>query len=107
MLSLLETHIGNARSERVRNEGKRAPGGGERLRQIHLLSGLDTEALDHFPHRDEMLEASGRTLLGRMVGAVDIAKVVAFLCTEDAAMIRGQVIMVDGGAFLGAGSPIT
>ena len=75
---------------------------------VNAVSGglVDTEALDHFPHRDEMLEAGRRTLLGRMVGAVDIAKVVAFLCTEDAAMIRGQVIAVDGGAFLGAGPPI-
>jgi enoyl-[acyl-carrier protein] reductase III len=27
----------------------------------------------------------------------DIAGVVAFLCTPEAAMIRGQVIVVDGG----------
>ena len=35
-----------------------------------------------------------------MAEAADIAKVVAFLCTEEADMIRGQVIVVDGGATL-------
>jgi enoyl-[acyl-carrier protein] reductase III len=37
---------------------------------------------------------------GRMVTPEDIAAVVAFLCTEDASMIRGQVIVVDGGLTL-------
>ncbi|HBJ31151.1 MAG TPA: hypothetical protein DDY93_07285, partial [Dehalococcoidia bacterium] len=32
----------------------------------------------------------------------DIARVVAFLCTPDADMIRGQVIVVDGGVTLKA-----
>jgi enoyl-[acyl-carrier protein] reductase III len=35
-----------------------------------------------------------------MVEADDLARVVAFLCTEDAAMIRGQTIVVDGGLSL-------
>ena len=38
-----------------------------------------------------------RTPAGRMVEPDDIARVVAFLCGEDAAMIRGQTIVVDGG----------
>ena len=37
------------------------------------------------------------TLAGRMVSAEDIANVVAFLCREEAFMIRGQTIIVDGG----------
>ena len=37
---------------------------------------------------------------GRLVGAEDIANVVAFLCSEEAYMIRGQTIIVDGGTSL-------
>jgi enoyl-[acyl-carrier protein] reductase III len=32
-----------------------------------------------------------------MVVPEDLARVVAFLCTDDAAMIRGQTLVVDGG----------
>ena len=71
---------------------------------VNAVSGgyVKTEALDHFPNREEMLAAGKKTLTGRMVTADDIARVVAFLCTEDAAMIRGQVILVDGGVSLRA-----
>ena len=71
---------------------------------VNAVSGgyVDTEALDHFPVQEEMLEAGRNTLVGRMVDAEDIARVVAFLCTDDAAMIRGQVVVVDGGATLRA-----
>lgn len=37
------------------------------------------------------------TPAGRMVTGEDIAGVVAFLCSEDASMILGQIILVDGG----------
>lgn len=37
----------------------------------------------------------------RMAKPEDIAKVVAFLCSDDAEMIRGQSIIVDGGLTLG------
>ncbi len=69
---------------------------------VNAVSGgyVDTEALEAFSQGDEMREAGGRTLLGRMLTGGDIAKVVAFLCTEEAAMIRGQVLVVDGGATL-------
>jgi NAD(P)-dependent dehydrogenase (short-subunit alcohol dehydrogenase family) len=30
----------------------------------------------------------------------DVARVVAFLCSEDARMIRGQILLVDGGEML-------
>ena len=67
---------------------------------VNAVSGgyVDTEALDHFPNRDEMRAAGERTALGRMVETGDIARVVAFLCSKEAEMIRGQVIVVDGGA---------
>ncbi len=35
-----------------------------------------------------------------MVQPEDIANVVAFLCSEEAAMIRGQIIIIDGGLSL-------
>ena len=72
---------------------------------VNAVSGghVETGALDSFPNRDEMLAAGKRTPAGRMVSVEDIARVVAFLCTEDAQMIRGQIIVVDGGATLVAG----
>ncbi|MCL4295846.1 MAG: SDR family oxidoreductase [Anaerolineae bacterium] len=41
--------------------------------------------------------AQSRTPAGRLVTPEDVARIVAFLCSEDAAMIVGQTIMVDGG----------
>ena len=69
---------------------------------VNAVSGgyVDTGALDHFPTKGEMLASGERTLLERMVSAEDIAKVTAFLCTEEAEMIRGQVLVVDGGVSL-------
>lgn len=59
---------------------------------------VQTEALDHFPNREEMLaETIRRTPTGRMVTPQDMAKVVTFLCTADASMIRGQTLVIDGG----------
>ncbi|MFC1920070.1 enoyl-[acyl-carrier-protein] reductase FabL [Chloroflexota bacterium] len=40
------------------------------------------------------------TPAGRMVQPEDIANTVAFLCSDAAAMIRGQIIVVDGGVSL-------
>ena len=72
---------------------------------VNAVSGgyVDTDALTHFPNREEMLAVGKQTPAGRMVTAEDIARVVAFLCGDDAAMIRGQIIVVDGGATLTAG----
>ena len=69
---------------------------------VNAVSGgyVETDALEHFPNREEMRASGRRTPAGRMVTSEDIARVVAFLCTEDASMIRGQVIVVDGGATL-------
>jgi enoyl-[acyl-carrier protein] reductase III len=59
---------------------------------------VDTGALKYFPSRDLLLsEAERRTPAGRRVEPEDVAKVVAFLCSEDAAMICGQTLVVDGG----------
>ncbi len=69
---------------------------------VNAVSGgvVATEALKHFEiTRDgTLLQAvAARTPAGRNVEPADIANVVAFLCTPAAAMIRGQVIVVDGG----------
>ena len=62
-----------------------------------------TGALEHFPGRSDMVaQATSETPAGRPLELDDIARVVCFLCSEDARMIRGQVIVVDGGATLRA-----
>jgi len=59
---------------------------------------VDTDALRHFPARDEMLaRAAAATPAGRMVRPEDVADAVAFLCSDEAAMIRGHTLVVDGG----------
>ena len=59
---------------------------------------VETGALEHFPNREEMLSSSrARTPAGRMVESEDVAAAVAFLCSPDAEMVRGHVLVVDGG----------
>ena len=58
---------------------------------------VETDALDHFPNREEMLASGRRNPAGRIVTPADVAGVVSFLCSEDAEMIRGQTIVIDGG----------
>jgi enoyl-[acyl-carrier protein] reductase III len=67
---------------------------------VNCVSGglVETDALTHFPRREEMVENSrSRTPAGRMVEPLDIARVVGFLCGPGGEMIRGQIIVVDGG----------
>lgn len=64
---------------------------------------VETDALKHFnAASDESVieRASAATPAGRLVTPEDVANVVAFLCTPAASMIRGQVILVDGGYLL-------
>ena len=63
---------------------------------------VETGALEHFPDREAMLELGRRNPAGRLVTPEDVAGVVAFLCSPDAEMIRGQVVVVDGGFSLRA-----
>jgi len=68
--------------------------------RVNAVSGgvVETGALEHFPNKEQMLEAARtRTPAGRMVEAEDIADAVAFLCSPEAEMIRGQTVVVDGG----------
>lgn len=67
---------------------------------------VDTEALQHFDGMKDWADqrlgfARQRTPASRLVGVEDVAAAVAFLCSPDAAMIRGQVLLVDGGFTLG------
>ena len=59
---------------------------------------VETEALDFFPSKDAILaEGLRRTPAGRLVTPEEVAKLVAWLCTDDARMIVGQTIVMDGG----------
>jgi len=59
---------------------------------------VDTEALKKFPNREQILDgALQRTPMGRLTLPEDVADVALFLCSELAAMIQGQTIVVDGG----------
>ena len=59
---------------------------------------VDTGALEFFSDRERMLETfRERTPAGRLTEPDDIADVVAFLASPEADMIRGQVVVVDGG----------
>jgi enoyl-[acyl-carrier protein] reductase III len=61
---------------------------------------VKTEALGHFPGFQEgafVANIETHTPAGRLATPQDVANVVAFLCTPQAEMIRGQTIVVDGG----------
>jgi enoyl-[acyl-carrier protein] reductase III len=60
-----------------------------------------TEALDAFPDAAGVKGLAARpTPAGRPVTPEDVAKTVAWLCGEGGEMVRGQVIVVDGGEML-------
>jgi len=60
-----------------------------------------TDALQHFDavrQEQGLIEkARAQVPAGRLVTPEDVAQVVAFLCTPAASMIRGQILLVDGG----------
>jgi enoyl-[acyl-carrier protein] reductase III len=59
---------------------------------------VETDALTHFTGGARLLqEGRERNPSGRMVAPEDVAGVVRFLCSPEAAMIVGQTIVVDGG----------
>ena len=70
---------------------------------------VETEALKLYIADPNLPKPTWQTTpAGRMVQPEDIANVVAFLCTDAAAMIRGQIITIDGGVSLSpVGSDVT
>ena len=61
---------------------------------------VETDALKHFASLGDpntIPHAIANTPAGRLVTPEDVAGVVAFLCSPAAWMIRGQVIVIDGG----------
>jgi enoyl-[acyl-carrier protein] reductase III len=72
--------------------------------RVNGVSGgvVETEALDYFPNKDAMLATVSRTPAGRLVEPDDIAAAVSFLASPDAEMVRGQILVVDGGFSLPA-----
>jgi enoyl-[acyl-carrier protein] reductase III len=72
--------------------------------RVNAVSGavVDTGALEYFPNKEEMLRSAERTPAGRLVEPDDIAGAVSFLCSDDAAMMCGQTLVVDGGYSLPA-----
>lgn len=72
--------------------------------RVNAVSGgvVETDALEHFPNREAMLEAGRSNPVGRLVTPEDVAGAVSFLCGPDAEMVRGQTLVVDGGFSLRA-----
>jgi enoyl-[acyl-carrier protein] reductase III len=68
--------------------------------RVNAVSGglVQTDALKSFDWGSRVIEDTvKRTPAGRMVEPEDIARAVTFLCSDEAAMIRGQTLVVDGG----------
>lgn len=72
------------------------------IRANTISAGLvATDALLHFSVGTDVVQrAIERTPAGRVCTPEDIADLAAFLCSDDAVMIRGQTIVIDGGASL-------
>jgi enoyl-[acyl-carrier protein] reductase III len=64
-------------------------------------SAVETEALKFYFKEGLVKDSRQVTPAGRMVMPEDVANIVAFLCSEEAFMIRGQIIVVDGGTSVG------
>ena len=60
---------------------------------------VNTDAVTSFPIdlQATFEYATKRTPTGRLVTPEDVARIVAFLCSDAATMIVGQTVMVDGG----------
>ncbi len=62
---------------------------------------VETEALKIYAGEQELAQLSRQsTPAGRMIQPEDVANLVAFLCRDESAMIRGQIIVIDGGVSL-------
>lgn len=71
--------------------------------RVNAVSGgpIDTDALKMFPQYERMkAECLARTPAGRIGEPEDLAKVIAFLCSEESRWIVGQTLIADGGMSL-------
>lgn len=66
---------------------------------VNCVSGgvVETDALNAFTNKDDMLAFGRRAPMGRLGRPSDIAKVVTLLCRPEARWICGQTIIADGG----------
>ena len=72
---------------------------GEKGIRVNAVSGgpIDTDALKAFPNYEEVkAEVVARSPLSRMGDATDLTGACAFLCSDAASWLTGQVIVVDG-----------
>lgn len=59
---------------------------------------VDTDALSYYTAGPELLARSkANTPTGRATSVEDVANAVAFLCSQDAAQVNGQILQIDGG----------
>ena len=73
---------------------------GPRGIRVNVVSAgvVDTDALQHFPNREELLQNfAARTPAGPVLTPDDVAGAVYLLCLPEAAMINGHTLVVDGG----------
>jgi len=73
---------------------------GPRGIRVNVVSAgvVDTDALQHFPNREALLENfAARTPAGPVLTPDDVAGAVYLLCLPEAAMINGHTLVVDGG----------
>jgi enoyl-[acyl-carrier protein] reductase III len=62
---------------------------------------VETGALEHFPEIEKTWsEIEKKIPYHRMVNADDVANLALFLCSQEAEMVRGQTIALDGGLTL-------
>jgi enoyl-[acyl-carrier protein] reductase III len=73
--------------------------GAKHIRVNAVSAGVvDTDALRHFPNREELLaNFARRTPAGPVLTPQDVAGAVYLLCLPEAAMITGHTLVVDGG----------
>ena len=58
---------------------------------------VETDALESFPNKNNMISDSLNNPSGRSLTKTDIANLVIFLCSKKSEMIKGQTIVIDGG----------